>query len=353
MEEDNKTNPLSDSDEISLKELIIKTKNTYLYLKSKWKTILSYSVLGAMLGLAYSFVAKPQYTATCSFVLEDGSKTGLLSQYAGLASMAGIDIGGGGSGIFQGDNIIELYKSRTMIEKTLLCSVAFDGRSQLLIDRYINANKLRERWKKHDGIDSIVFTGDMGQFSRKQDSIITDVVDFLNKKALTITKPDKKLNIISVTLTSPDELFAKMFTLKLVENVNLFYVQTKTKKSEQSVQILTKQRDSVRAVLNNSINGVAAATDATPNPNPGLLTLRVPSQKRQIDVQASGSVYAEIVKQLELAKIALQQETPLIQVIDAPVLPLDVSKLSKAKATVIGLIAGCILCIGVLVIKWL
>jgi hypothetical protein len=348
--EDNKANPQNDVNEISLKEVIIKTNNVYLYLKSKWKAVLVFSLLGSVLGLAYSFFNKPQYTATCSFVLEDGSKAGLLSQYSGLASMAGIDIGGGGGGVFQGDNIIELYKSRTMIKKTLLSSAVFDGKSEMLIERYVSYNKLKAEWDKNN-LKNLSFTGDPEKFNRAQDSIITDLVGFFNKKVLTVTKPDKKLNIINVTVVSTDELFAQIFTVKLVENVNSFYVLTKTKKSTQNVNILTRQRDSVRAILNGSISGVASAIDATPNANPLLSSLRASSQKKQVDVVASSGMYTEIVKQLEIAKISLQQETPLIQIIDKPVLPLEKERLSKRKGIMYGFLIGFFTSISVILLK--
>jgi hypothetical protein len=154
-----------------------------------------------------------------------------------------------------------------------------------------------------------------------------------------------------VQVTSKDELFAKEFTDKLVENVNTFYVQTKTKKTSQNVQVLQRQADSVKTVLNSSISGVASAIDASPNANPLLLTLRVPSQKKQVDVQASTAIYTEIVKNLEISKISLRQETPLIQVIDQPILPLDDDHITKTKATILGFILGCLLITFILIIR--
>ncbi|MBK0381131.1 Wzz/FepE/Etk N-terminal domain-containing protein [Mucilaginibacter segetis] len=338
--------PVQESN-ISLKDFILKIRSLIAYLKSKWLTIFIIACIGGVLGLAYSFIKKPVYVAESTFVLEDGVKGGGLSQYAGLASLAGIDIGGSsGGGIFEGDNILELYKSRLMIEKTLLSEVDLDGKRQLLINRYIDYNHLRDNWKDKQ-LSSISFNDDPEKFNRKQDSIITDLVKTVNKSLLSVTKPDKKLNIIKVTVSSKDELFAKAFNTKLVETVNNFYTQTKTKKSVQNIQILQKQADSVRSVLNSSISGVASAIDAAPNANPAMLSLRVPSQKKQIDVQASGAIYSEIVKNLEIAKISLRQETPLIQVIDEPVLPLAVNKLGKLKGLVAGFFLG-----GILIVIW-
>ena len=117
-----KTRIDANDDEISLKDLILKIREWWKYLLSKWVVILIAGIIGGLIGLGYSFYKKPVYTAKTTFVLEsgDGGGAGALGQYAGLASMVGVDLGGGGGGIFQGDNIIELYKSRTMIEKTLL-----------------------------------------------------------------------------------------------------------------------------------------------------------------------------------------------------------------------------------------
>jgi len=346
-----KSNNINEPDEISFKEVILKLRSALTYLKSKWALILLCSILGGALGLGYALYKKPVYIATSSFVLED-SKGGGIGQYAGLASLAGIDVSGGGAGgIFQGDNIIELYKSRVMIEKTLLSTVNINGKNQLLIDRYINFNKLCDKWKEKDHINSISFNGDPERFNRKQDSIISDLVGLFNTKILNVEKLDKKLNILKVDVATSDELFSKEFNNKLVETVNNFYTETKTKKSAQNVQILQKQADSVKRVLNSSIGGVASAIDAAPNANPILLTLRVPSQRRQVDVQANSAIYGEIVKNLEVSKISLRQETPLIQVIDKPVLPLPVDRLGKLKGIVIGGFLGGILIIMIISIR--
>jgi uncharacterized protein involved in exopolysaccharide biosynthesis len=333
---------LNNEDEVSVEQIQAKFHFILKYLLSKWKVILLVAIIAGLAGLSLSIFRKITYTAACTFVLEEESKSGLLGQYAGLASMAGVSLDNAG-GLFTGDNIIELYKSRSMIEKTLLSTGEFNGKKQLLIERYIDFNDLRRKWKDKDGINQIQFNGDPASFNRSQDSIITDIALTFNKKYLNVAKPDKKLNIIAVEVKSTDELFARMFANKLVDNVNTFYVDTKTKKSAQNVKVLQHQTDSVRAQLNSSISGVASAMDAAPNANPLLLTLRVPSQKKQIDVQASTAVYGELVKNLELSKMSLRKETPLIQLIDTPVLPLENNRISKIKGLIFGFILGAFL----------
>jgi len=335
--------------EISLKDAILELQAGIRYIKSKWLKILIFGAIGGLIGLTYSLFTKPSYTAVCTFVLDEDSKGGSLGQYSGLASLAGIDLGSGAgsnTGLFSSDNIMELYKSRLMIEKALLSPAIFNGKKELLIDRYIDYNKLRRRWRENDDIENITFTGDPDNFSRNQDSIITDLVELFNKKVLDVSKLDKKLSIIKVEVKSKDELFAKGFTEQLVQTVNNFYIETKTKKATENVKILQKQADSVRLLLNSSFSKVASAMEADPNANPALVSLKVPSQKRQVDLQQNTAVYTEVVRNLEASKMSLRKETPLIQIIDKPVLPLKKNRIKEITGMLIGSILSVFIAIA-------
>lgn len=312
---------VANSDEISLKELILKIREWYRYLLTKWVIILAAGILGGALGFIYAWTKKPVYTATTTFVLEDG-KSGGISQYAGLAALAGVSLGGNGGGLFQGDNLLELYKSRTMLQQTLLSTGEFDGKKDLLINRYIQINKLRKTWAKNPKLAELSFSIPVEKYTRAHDSVMTTIIGDLNRNYLKVSKPDKKLGIIDVDVKSQDEQFAKVFNDRVVATVNQFYIETKTKKQNANIRVLQHQADSVRRMLNAAIGGTAASIDANPNANPALQILRVPSQRKQIDVQANSAIYAEIVKNLEMARLTARQDAPLIQVVDKPVYPL-------------------------------
>lgn len=340
MNSENINNSSPNSDEISLKELILKMREWWKYLLSKWVIIAVFGLLGGLSGLIYAYIKKPVYIATTTFVLEDEkSSSGGLSSLSGLASMAGVDLGGSGGGIFQGDNIFELYKSRKMIEKTLLSSLGDDS-GKLLIDRYIFINNLKEIWSKKQGLNNLEFNGsslDAHENRRLRDSVLGAIVADVNANYLTVAKPDKKLSIIKVDVKSTDEVFAKGFNDQIVKNVNDFYVQTKTKKSLDNVSILQHKTDSVRAVMNGAIYSAAAVTDATPNLNPTRQTQRVaPVQRAQFSAETNKTVLAALVQNLEMSKMALLKETPLIQVVDQPIFPLQIDRFGKAKGIMLG-----------------
>ncbi|WP_149242270.1 lipopolysaccharide biosynthesis protein [Dyadobacter sp. 32] len=324
----------------SLRELIQSIQDWTQFFFRKWHLILLSGLLGGALGLGYALSKKPSYTATTTFVLEEGGKSGGLRGYAGLASTFGIDLGDGG-GLFEGENILELYRSRSMISKTLLTKGEFDGKKQLLIDRYIQFKHLKKDWDKIPTLKNIKFRPDNIYDTRQQqilhDSIMGGIVNTVSQSYLNVSKKDKKLNILYVTVTSPDELFSMAFNQHLVENVNNFYLETKTKKSLANVSILQAKTDSVRSIMTGAINKAILVADATPNQNPTRMALRVaPIQNAKVSAEINQQVLATLLQNLELAKISLLRETPLIQLVDAPVLPLTKEKTSKTKSIIVG-----------------
>ncbi|MGV3684481.1 MAG: Wzz/FepE/Etk N-terminal domain-containing protein [Daejeonella sp.] len=335
----------SSEDEMSLRDLVVKISLGMKYLGRYWKFILICSIIGGLLGLGYSVFKRPVYTAETTFVLEEsGSGGGGLGQYAGLASVVGIDIGGGSADLFSGDNIIQLYQSRAMIEKTLLSIGSFNNAKQLLIDRFIQFNDLGSKWEQDPKLKDISF-GDTTKFSIVHDSLINQFVNEIKKNFLDVSKPDKKLSIIKVSFVSKDELFAKQFSELLVKNVSDFFIHTKTKKTVENVKILQHQTDSVRAVLDGAIFSSAVTLDATPNLNPVKQVLRAPVQRSQMNVEANKAILSELIKNLELSKYTLRKERPLIQLIDGPVLPLEKYQVSKFTAIGSGIAISALLAI--------
>ena len=343
--------PIAAEDEISLKDLLLKLKEWFAYLLSKWLIIVAAGIIGAGIGLLYTFNEKPIYTATLSFVLEDEKSGGGggLSGALGLASQFGIDVGGSAGSIFSGANLLELFKSRRMVEQTLLNPVTMDGKTISFAEWYIQNAQWRKAWAKKEGYQNIQFlpNADRASFTRVQDSIMGMMYQDLSKNSLMVAQKDKKVSIISVEVKSTDERFAQYFTEAIAKEVSDFYVLTKSKKANMNMAILERQTDSIRGELNGAITGVAVANDNTFGLNPALNLQRVPSARRQVDVQANTAILTVLVQQTEMAKVTLRKETPLIQVIDRPILPLKKEKFGKAKGILLGgFVAGFLMVLG-------
>ncbi len=340
----------------SMKNLILTIREWIVYLFPKWYLILVFGILGAGVGFWNAKSKKSIYTATTTFVLENAGAT-QSSPYAGIAASLGVNLGGSqGGGIFVGENILELYRSRSMITKVLLSIDTFGGKPQMLIDRYIEFNKLDEYWNKSPLLKNIKFTPtntyEQPALQLLHDSIIGNIVKDIGTNQLDIGKIDRKLSVIYIKVNSPDELFAKSFNRYLVKTVNAFYLYTKTKKSIENVAILQKKTDSIYGIIKGSVSQAAAVADATPNQNPTRMAQRlVPIQNAQSRVEVNSGILGQLVQNLELSKIALQKETPLIQIVDEPILPLDKESASKLVSLIIGGLLGGLLIVLFLIVR--
>lgn len=295
--------------------------NLFQAIKKKFLFILLISIIGSLIGLMCSVFDKPTYKASLNFVLEESSSSG-LNAYAGIASQFGIDIGSSsGGGAFQGDNIIELFKSRLFIEKTL--QTEYDLK-KTLADVYFEISDLRKRIVDENiNINGLSFS----KQTFLRDSILGLMYKEILLKNLVVVRKDKKLSYIEVSFTSSDQIFSKKFTEGIVSAVTSFYKETKTQRSKSNVDKLEKRANELLAQLNNKTFEAASVVDV--NVNPTKRVAIVPTELRVRDKTVLLTLYTEVAKSLELARVSLMQETPIIQIVDSPILPLEKTKLRK------------------------
>lgn len=297
-----------------------KFKLFFFSILKKWWLFLIIGLFSGSLGILYAWLKKPVYTARISFT-SDMDKSGQLGMYAGIAAQFGIDLGGGGSSAFEGDNLIELLKSRTIVEKTLLTKSLSTNR--LMIEEYLQTH-YSKKLEKDTTFKNLNFSTNLEIPNRKRDSILYEVVKSINKDKLIIEKRDKKLSYIDLTFKDNNENFAKDFTLLLTSNAVDYYVEFKSRKSRKNFELLNSQCDSVRNLLYGNIEQIAVNNDI--NVNPLKQVTRTGSQKVQLNATANSALYTELLKQVGLARVNLLRETPLIQIIDSPILPLKKEK---------------------------
>ncbi|MBI2283845.1 MAG: lipopolysaccharide biosynthesis protein [Bacteroidetes bacterium] len=316
-------------DEILLRDLIGNIALFIKYLKKKWLVLFAGSFMLAAVAGGYAFLQKSQYVAALSFVLEE-EKASTGGGLSSIASQFGIDMGSSSSGVFSQANLIELIKSRELIENALIKKIVFKGKTTTLADIYLDSSDLRKGVKQQIPKDYFLSQPDKEQFLPEQATLLRTMYKSVFSN-LDVAPKDKKTSIIVVEFKNPNETFSKLFVDNLVQTVSDFYIKTKSQKSQINVEILERQVDSLRASLNSAISGVALTVENTFNANPALSLIKTPSVRRQIDVQTNSAMLAQVMGSLEMAKISLRKETPLYFILDRPVLPLLREKPSTIK----------------------
>jgi hypothetical protein len=211
----------------------------------------------------------------------------------------------------------------------LLADTVVSGTRTTLADLYLRINGYTRKWEDKPELKDLSFDALAGNMtlSRIQDSVLQIIYTSILEKNLTVIKPDKKLAFVKITTVSPDEQFSRIFSDKLVNAAIDFYIRTKTQRSRNNVDNLQKQADSLVALLN--AKAYSLAVDQDLNQNIAKRVATIGAEKSDREKMLLSTMYGEVVRNLGAAKMVLAQETPIIQVVDTPSLPLRKIRGSK------------------------
>lgn len=347
MSEQTALQPQNNNDEISLKELILKGKEWVAYLWGyKW-IILLVSVLGGSLGFAYAkYLTKPEYTAQVTFAMEQ--KSGGASALGGLASSLGLgDIGGtSSSGMFGGENILMLMKSNRIIHEALKASLD-ELKGDHLLNAYVKNHFDKELKEKKIALFPKTF--DSITSTRAQDSLLLLITKNIREKQLVADRADKKNTIINLEVKDQNEQWALLFSKMLVQHAIDLYMEIKVGKLITTERELTRKRDSIRGLLDGSITTLAIETDL--NSHAPLMRYKTKQAKKQVDVEVLKTMYGNVIQNLEMTKFQRSQEEPIIEIIDEPILPLEMEYFTKSKGVVLFGILAVGVYLGLIIIR--
>lgn len=336
---------------LSPKEFLFKVLETLNFLRSKWLLLTLVSFIGGVIGLIYALKSPITYTAKLTFILEEGkSNASGLGGLASLAGQFGVDVGsGGGEGVLSSDNILLYFKSPTLAKEVLLSQ--FDNKEQIsLADKYVEVYDLKNQWKKDKKIGNINFKP-MNKnivYSRIQDSLLKVISDKVISENFDVTRPDKKAGFIDVSVEMENEDLAKFYCERLVQRVVERYINLKIKRQKATVEKLQARVDSVAGLLKQKTYSGAALQSKTSlmDINPLYRTnSAVDVESTLRDKTLLATIFASVTQNLEIAKFTLSQETPVIQIIDEPIYPLKINKVSKFQMTVLFSIITLFLCV--------
>ncbi len=321
--------------EITLVDLIFKIKSTGSFLWKKKFFLFIAVILGGIGGFTYAVYKPVEYKSNVNFILENQSKSGNLGSLGGIASSFGLGGFSSEGGLFDNQaNLMKYLKSETILESVLLSEIENTGKT--FAQKFLETYEWNKNWINSKTLSDVSFEVEenRAKFSIQKDSVLHSISHFLNE-AIQVLKTDKESSIIEIEVITRNDSLSKFLPERLLEIVAERYIEMKTRLSKQNVDLLQHQTDSVQNVLFGSLSAAAISTDEVFGLNPAMAIKRVPAAKEQIDVQASSILLGELIKNLELAKMNLKNQTPLIEVIDSSRFPLEKKKLGKLKSIVL------------------
>jgi uncharacterized protein involved in exopolysaccharide biosynthesis len=335
------------NNEIQIKDILIKLSEYKTYLLKKKFTIIAVSGLFFVLGIVFSISSDKKYTAELTFVVEDQQQGGgALASMTGIASQFGFDIGGSSSSTFSQNNILELLKSRGVVEAALMQNRKVNKTEDLLIEHYLHLNKIKDLWKADEDLSPVSFHGKLNQ---DNDSVSGGIWKNIIEDKLVVELKSDEANIISLSYSSVNDEFAKIFVEALIKQMSKMYITHQTAQASKTLGFLSSRADSVFIELEMAEEEFAKVKDI--NQRIVKASGRLKELQLMRNVEVLNTMYLEIIKNLEISKLTLLNQTPIIQIIDKPILPLQFEKKSKTVLALLGAFLGVFLSLIFFVFK--
>ena len=353
MDQPQNTAPVYQDDEITLKELIEKVIEFWSELWSKkWWIVLI--TIPFLLYFGYKAeTADVTYRANLTYTLNDGSGGG--GALAGILGSFGL----GKGGKVNLDKIVELSKSRNIIQRVLFTSIpldTFDKKDDFIANHIINLYKLDNEWT-NDQIEynGFYFTSDsISTFNNKELNALkmlygkvvgsTSVKDPIFSNSF-----NEETGILTISSNTLNEQLSISFSNLVYDKLKEYYLNSSTKGNLNTFEFVEQKTDSIFSLLKAKEFQLSQFNDSHRNlTDPNLLT-----QKRLLDTEILKlkTMYAEVTKNRELADFSLTAGTPDIAIIDEPIPPLDAEGLSILIELIKGGLIGGLLASGFFLIK--
>jgi len=328
-----------EEDEITLKELILKIKEFFWEVVRNWKWVVLI-VIPFVTFFMYKAVSTPvTYEAELTFMVNEDDGGGM----GGVSAILGqFGFGGGRGGKNNLDKILELAKSRHIVQQIMFDTISINGRSDIISNHIISFYDYHNKWEKDTtGLRQFLFTKNAG-FSRTENKVIKilykRIVGSSEVEALVSTGINKDTGIMTFSSTTVNEGLSIQLCNLIYDKLSTFYINTTIEKQQQTFDVMQQKVDSIKNAMKRTEYELANFRDS----NAGLYTTKAKMREIQLqrDVRVLNEMYAVSLKNFEIADFSLKNKTPFIQVIDMPIEPLKIKEESVVKNLIIGGVLG-------------
>jgi uncharacterized protein involved in exopolysaccharide biosynthesis len=132
---------------------------------------------------------------------------------------------------------------------------------------------------------------------------------------------DKKSGVISISVKMPDPVIAAQIASHSMNYLTDYVTNYRTEKLKREVDFLGRKVAAAKGEFYRDQSRKASYADRFAAPTIRLQSADVQRERLESDYKLSSTVYNELLKKYEESKIKLQQETPIFQVLEPPVVP--------------------------------
>jgi len=266
-------------------------------LLKRWRVVLGFPVVVAVVVLGISFLVPPTFTATTSFVPEMRSEGGLPGGLGALAGQLGISLGGEAS---QSPRFYaEVSKSRGILDRLLLSRYADPRTARQIGDSATLLTILQSGGR--NGMDSLE------RGARKLAGLIAVGVD-------------AQTNIVTIKVQSRYPALAAALANRLVAYLNDFNTLSRQSQARERRKFTEQRVAAGERELRDAEEALKRFYQANRSwQQSPQLVFEEGQLRRQVDLRQE--LYRTLQREYETARIQEVNDTPVITVIDQAVVP--------------------------------
>lgn len=356
MSNPNQNTLYQEEDEISLKDLILKIQEYFWVVLRKWWLVALITIPIVLYHFYQAYTTPIVYPATLTFMLNEDEGGGM----GGLSAILGqFGFGGGRKGKYNVKKLLELSKTRRIVQLALFEKIDFNNKTDYLANHIILAYDYHEKWVESEiGLKDFLFSHDsIPAFNRAENTVLKilhgRVIGSPSTEGLMSTSIDDDSGIMSISAKANSEQLSILLAELIYKKLSNFYIDKTIEKQQRTYQLFKSKADSIQQALNNAQYRLLKFKDT----NRALSLRQYEAEEIRLQQETKKLIlaYGEVYKNLEVADFSLKSATPFVQVIDLPIPPIRGKGSSKLvaiiKGGIIGVILGITIVLGVYIFQ--
>ncbi len=346
------TNTDSENDEVDLLAL---AKTIWINRRKVLRTTLVFAVVG----LAVSLLLPRTFTASSTFIPQTADSAPPSGSLGGLASLAGISLGNISGGSEVPPSLYPKFVSSVSFRRALLeAKISMSGTMDKvtyreyfteihspdpfsLLKQYTLGlpGKIAQmlRGKDSDWEGSETASG-LVRISEEERELFTVL-----RGQLTVT-PDEKEGIVTLTFDMPDPVMAAQMASYAEALLQKEVIAYKIQNAREQLKFTEEQF----AVKKTDFEEIQAELARFRDRNQNIVSASVNNELQRLEAEYNFAftIYSELAKQLEQARLQVSKDTPIFSIIDQVTVPTEKSSPSRPLILFIFTILGAIFGVG-------
>jgi uncharacterized protein involved in exopolysaccharide biosynthesis len=317
------------------KELTIDLSSIWSLIYKSRKALLAFSLVSTFTVAIIIFKQPNEYTSYSSVMPElESTSSGGLGKFAGLASLAGLDLSSmASSDAIRPDLYPSIINNTTFFLRLLKSNVrTMENSSVNFLGFYVKAYEIEKDssggikgmlsrvFKSANTIEKSVYilkdsTTSLSYISKFEAEIINNLKDKI------VASIDSKSGIINVTVELPDPVTSADVARISMDYLTEFVTNYRIEKSKQDLEFLEERLEEAKRKFYLIQSQKAKYNDQSQPSTIRLQSADVRRERIESDYRVSSSFYSQLMEQYETAKIKVQENTPVFKILEKPVVP--------------------------------